>query len=549
MASGMAMRDLDRGDGCARRGRSCRVLAAVWLATALPIAAIAAPPPPMPPAPTDPYDVFSASDMVAVTPASAIVVPAPVRIAAARPVVAAPLLAPAAPPIPTLITATAPRLLPAPVADPLRIDLAADPVLALGRSDGSADLFRMMIAQAVQAAPASLEARAEGQVAVAARGQARSALFPTIDLGATGYRTLARDFTSDPNTIVERSRGQGRTDATLNVQQTVVDFGATSIRIAAAGGRLRAAAAAIDATADQVALRAIATWYDLFVARALVRLSAGFAETQADLRRAIAVRVSEGVAAQGDVARVDSFVAGANVRAAGYARAQADAEARFAQLLRLPAPDRLVRAPILDARAISRDYAAFAALATPAVLSVGAQADAARDDARAARRDLLPTVVAGVQAGRYGFLEDLPAYDVRGVLTVRQRFLGGTGARVDQVRAQAGVAEARAMRAREEAARDGAIAWSDVAALTAQLAAFEEAYVAARRSRDVLVERFRHTRGTLFDVLAAQDAFFLAATAYVQGLGELDAARYVLLSRTGRLLPAIGISTAQGTLR
>ena len=549
MASGMAMRDLDRGDGCARRGRPPRVLAAVWLATALPIAAIAAPTPPMPPAPTDPYDVFSASDMVAVTPASAIVAPAPVRIAAARPVVAAPLLAPAAPPIPTRTTAAAARLLPAPVADPLRIDLAADPVLALGRSDGSADLFRMMIAQAVQAAPASLEARAEGQVAVAARGQARSALFPTIDLGATGYRTLARDFTSDPNTIVERSRGQGRTDATLNVQQTVVDFGATSIRIAAAGGRLRAAAAAIDATADQVALRAIATWYDLFVARALVRLSAGFAETQADLRRAIAVRVSEGVAAQGDVARVDSFVAGANVRAAGYARAQADAEARFAQLLRLPAPDRLVRAPLLDARAISRDYAAFAALATPAVLSAGAQADAARDDARAARRDLLPTVVAGVQAGRYGFLEDLPAYDVRGVLTVRQRFLGGTGARVDQVRAQAGVAEARAMRAREEAARDGAIAWSDVAALTAQLAAFEEAYVAARRSRDVLVERFRHTRGTLFDVLAAQDAFFLAATAYVQGLGELDAARYVLLSRTGRLLPAIGISTAQGTLR
>ena len=37
-------------------------------------------------------------------------------------------------------------------------------------------------------------------------------------------------------------------------------------------------------------------------------------------------------------------------------------------------------------------------------------------------------------------------------------------------------------------------------------------------------------------MLAAQDAYFGSAAAYIQGLTELDAARYVLLARTGNLL-------------
>ena len=76
-------------------------------------------------------------------------------------------------------------------------------------------------------------------------------------------------------------------------------------------------------------------------------------------------------------------------------------------------------------------------------------------------------------------------------------------------------------------------------ALEQQLEALEASYIASRRSRDVIVERFRVARGTLFDVVAAEDAYFESATAYIQALTELDAARYVLLSRMGRLLDAL----------
>ncbi len=40
---------------------------------------------------------------------------------------------------------------------------------------------------------------------------------------------------------------------------------------------------------------------------------------------------------------------------------------------------------------------------------------------------------------------------------------------------------------------------------------------------------------------AAENTFFESATAYIEGLIELDASRYVLLSRTGRLLSTLRI--------
>ena len=61
----------------------------------------------------------------------------------------------------------------------------------------------------------------------------------------------------------------------------------------------------------------------------------------------------------------------------------------------------------------------------------------------------------------------------------------------------------------------------------------------------MLVERFINSRGNLFDVVAAEDAYFETATAFIQALSELDAARYVLLSRTGELLDSLGIDPAR----
>ena len=431
--------------------------------------------------------------------------------------------------------------LPPPTGRPLDIDFSADPVLRLRRQHTEYERFREAIATAVEQHPGIEEANATEDEAMGALREVRSAQRPTVDVTVTSYRVISRDFSNDPTNIIERSRPEQRTDAIVSAQQTVFDFGATAHRVSAAGARLRAAGAELEQSADAIALNAIGAWYEVFGYRALVGLTEAFLASQRELRAAVEIRIRDGVSAEGDLARIDSYIAQAETRLARFRRLQATAEARFTELTGSPPPPGLERAPAPGLPVTNRDDAALASADAPAVRSARAVADASRQEARAARADRLPQLSAGVDAGRYGVFENDRDYDIRGRVAVRWRPIGNADPRADQAVSRARAADARATRIAEEAARDAAIAWSDVRALEQQLEALEASYIASRQSRDVIAERFRVARGTLFDVVAAEDAYFESATAYIQSLTELDAARYILLSRTGRLLEALQI--------
>jgi len=124
------------------------------------------------------------------------------------------------------------------------------------------------------------------------------------------------------------------------------------------------------------------------------------------------------------------------------------------------------------------------------------------------------------------------------------RIGGGIDQRIGQAEARASGADARLRRTQIEVRRDAEIALADVAALGDAQGAIQENYLASRRSRDVLAERFRVSRGTLFDLLAADNNYFGVAARFLQTTIELDTARYALLARTGRLLPALNIQPA-----
>jgi adhesin transport system outer membrane protein len=173
------------------------------------------------------------------------------------------------------------------------------------------------------------------------------------------------------------------------------------------------------------------------------------------------------------------------------------------------------------------------------VRSAWAVADAGRQDARAARSDRLPRLSVGLDAGRYGVFENNRDYDIRGSVALRYRFSAASIARrTGQARARS--SDAHADLVREEAGRDAAIAWSDVRALEEQFEAVEAAHrqpPVARRHRRAFPRRprdpFRRGR--------RRRIYFESATSYIRVLSELDAARYVLLSRTGRLLDVLEI--------
>ena len=434
--------------------------------------------------------------------------------------------------------------MPARSTDPLNIDWRNDPILELARGSVSFEEFRALIQQAVDRHPGMNEMVAGVAEAEAVEDEARAGLFPRVELGINSQRTLARNFSDEElENILERSRPRGRTDFSASVEQTLFDFGATSARIAAAGSRLRAASARVEAAADQTALRAIAAWYDVFAYRALAQLGSAFVESQQDLRSAVDVRVAQGVSAPGDVPRVQSYIASSQADLARFQRLLSNAEARFEEFFGAPPPPDLGRAPAVVGPQISRDMALLLARTTPSVAEAEALARAANQDARAERAQTLPQVSAGVDAGKFGLSDE--DYDVRGRITVRQRFFGGVGARVDQSKARAASVDARAARIRIESEREAAIAWADVRALEQQLAALENTYMASRQSRDVLAERFRVARGSLFDLIEAESSYFNVAANYVRAVTELDAARYILLSRTGKLLESLNIETPQ----
>ncbi|MBV7256890.1 TolC family protein [Pacificimonas sp. WHA3] len=440
--------------------------------------------------------------------------------------------------------------LPVASGDPMAITAENDPLIELSREEEEKVAFRTVIASAIARNPRVAEAEAYLAEAKANRRAARMGLIPDVEIGVSGRQSLARNFSNDPDNLVERARSRGRLDATFSVQQTILDFGASSARIEAAKHRLTAAALETDATAERTALAAVSAWYDVFAYRALVTLSEGFLLNQQGFRNAIEERIEQGVNAEGDLARVDSSLASTGASLAQYRRLVANAEARYTELIGTPPPAGTRRAPTPDVPSITKDMAQFLGRNAPGVEAAREEAEASRDDSRAVGKSNLPTVSAGIEGGRYGvFDNDAGAdYDVRATVNLRQRFFAGNFARADAEKARALAQRARADAVEEEAAREAAIAWADVDALEAQLAALETNYVASRRTRDVIAERFAFARGDLFDVLQAEDNFFSVAGRYIQALTERDAAHYVLLARTGRLLDALGVD-AQGNLQ
>lgn len=418
-----------------------------------------------------------------------------------------------------------------------------DPLLSLAETEGDGLGFLNAVSQAVARHGSVRSAAALVDAADARRDEAWMGVVPDVQLGLQSRESIASSFSGQPGTEFERTRARSRVDATFQVRQTLLDFGSTQYGIGAAGERLRAARQDLDVAREQVAMSAIAAWYDVFAARALLSLSNSFVEEQEGLVADLEQRIESGFSAEGDMARLRSSLALARTDRARYRRMLAGAVAAYQEFIGAPPPADLERAPAPAVPAVTAEMAAYLARQSPAVLAAEAEARAAEDDARATSGERLPVIDGSIEGGRYGLVREQydGDYDIRAVLTLRQNFFTGAIPRARGARAQARAADARADAIADEAARAAAIAWADVDSLDVELQALADNYVASRQTRDVLALRFLASRGELFDVMQAQDSFFAIAARYIQVLTERDAARYVLLARTGRLLDALGL--------
>ena len=232
------------------------------------------------------------------------------------------------------------------------------------------------------------------------------------------------------------------------------------------------------------------------------------------------------------------------MRQLGQARAQ------YREAFGADAPAQLARSAPPPSGAQSLDAAAALARQSPTLLVALRLADAAHRTAGAARADGLPRLTAGLNATRYNAFTGNSDYEVRGTINLRQSLFAGGRQRgiIAEAAAQARSAGYAADRIAGETERDAAAAFSDVEVLVRTLTTLETAYVANRRARDAYVEQFRVSRGSLIELLRAEQAYAAAATAYLSGVIDLDVARYVLLVRTGEILATTGVKLTSTAL-
>ena len=438
-------------------------------------------------------------------------------------------------------TAAAPLTLPPPSGDPQRIDFTADPLLRFAHTAVPAEPFLARLGEAAAHHPAVVAAIAEAQAVQGVRAQVRSGLFPQLDASLTGSRQLARDFGSR-DTIVESLQPRGRVDAALTGEQLLFDWGATGNRIAAANERILAARAEVDRVATNTALAAVAAWYDVLAAETLVTLGSDAQARQRDILGQVRERVAQGLGAGGDVARGEAMLADARAVSARYGRLLGQARARYRESFGDDPPAMLARPLAPPSQAQSLDAAAALARRGPAVIAALKRAEATRRDWRAVRADGLPRLTAGIAATRYAVFER-PDYEIRGLFTLRQSLSAGGRQRgiVAEASAKSRAADADADRAAGESERDAEAAFADVAALGRSVAALAASYTATRQVRDAYVEQFRVSRGSLIELLRAEQDYQATAAALLQAVCDLDVARFALLARTGEMLPAAGI--------
>jgi outer membrane protein, adhesin transport system len=423
---------------------------------------------------------------------------------------------------------------------------------AIVKATGDPAAFQSQLATAVQKHPAVLEAIAQSREVSGRTAEIKAGLLPTVNFNLATDNSLSRRFEDANGNRVESLRPGSRTDAVLQGQQLITDFGATRHRIK--GSRLREGAAqlGVNAVAAEIALEAVAAHSRLVELQSITTLGNLFINRHQQILADTKLRFDQGYGPGGDVARVEAYLARAEGQIAGIARDLASARARYRSAFDTDAANDVQRVQAPRSAAATKEEAeSIAEKLNLEVKRAKAVAAGAGEDYAAAKSDRLPKFSLVLDATKYDVFEARSDYDVRTrVVSNYAIFNGGlTGARTAQALQRAQAAEQSEARARSEAARDVAIAFEEVTALDAQVVTLKRAYDANVKARDFFVEQFKVARGSLLDLLQAEQDVFEATSDYIRGLGALDVARYRLLQQTGELLPTIGVTFSFNSAR
>lgn len=324
----------------------------------------------------------------------------------------------------------------------------------------------------------------------------------------------------------------------LSARQLVYDFGAVGLAVDARAALENAAKARTDFKASELTLRALTAWLEMFRARQMLALSEMNVLSRQQILSFIEEREKLGGSAHSDVLRARARQSDAQVAAVAAKTRLSAAEAIYREIFNEPAPAQM-SLPLLPPDATDR-YANLAEFVEKnAQLSEAqAQTQAANLEARSAAAALLPSVHLDVTARRRDLGgQGLAGTDWTAGFLLKQNLYSGGSDKARQQQAEQRAIETQLTQdnLKRQLERSLAQSLADVQSSSAAVAARKDAAQVAAVALEAVREQFAFRRGSLLDLLRAQEELYIAGRDLIDGIVDHDLVRYRLMHLTGEL--------------
>lgn len=391
--------------------------------------------------------------------------------------------------------------------------------------------------EAVEAAlkkhPQAAEANAVLQGSEARLGQARSSWYPQISLTADWSRGDSYLTALGQVKTVEVASG------TVNLKQTIYDFGRTAGAVETARGNREAADHAQDVSRADIVLRVKSAFYLLLAAGKEVEAARATLTVREELLRQAREFFDQGVRSKVDVARAEAAFFAAR---STLIRAESNRELARADLANAMGGDSFGDRAVAEPEPVTAPDAQLAALkeqafrALPDLKQLQSRKEAAQGGLETARAGYLPTLSA--TAG-YGYADkDIPPDGkvwTLGVNLTVPLFSGfSTGEQVREASAALWEADARIENLRLQVGREVEAAWLAEREATARIAATDKELEAARESQSLALERYREGVGSIIEATDSQAQALNAESAHIRAVYDRNVAVARLERAIGR---------------
>jgi adhesin transport system outer membrane protein len=402
--------------------------------------------------------------------------------------------------------------------------------------------FRGRILSATIAHPDVRAVRAAQSASVFAVREARAPLFPQVSTQLSNGR-----IANDPSTLQgSPARNYNSASVSITVRQLLYDFGATRGQIDASNARQKQAEFRQYSVESEIALKAIQAYHDLIRTYRQMQLAQRNLEARQAILDLVRQRQDIGGGTVSDVVRAESRAAEAEANLTAYQRNLGVAQASYREYFPGELQAVTAQSTVFDIRATG-DWLAEVGLAGQQgwkVRSAQAAQRLAEAELKATRGRSFASINLEVSAARRDLVHPgVPGTDQSIALVARQTLFGGWAdtARVDQA--------VQKMRQSAEELRSAELEYRrqldqlvlEVEAQERLVTSRQSAARLAAESLRMIREQYAYRRGTLLDLLTAQESLYFAGRDLIDAQVDRALSTYKLMSLAAVLNNFVGL--------